>query len=119
MVARAGTPDLEFVPLVTPYEKLTASSGCQWEVISNTFPKEQGRNRRKNHAKAQRRKVLEPNLCVFAALREIQERARRAAFVGDFASFNIPIPATSILPERPNVSGCRLSFGLVMRSAFL
>jgi hypothetical protein len=25
MVARAGTPDLEFAPLVTPYEKLTVS----------------------------------------------------------------------------------------------
>jgi hypothetical protein len=25
MVARAGTPDLEFAPLVTPYKKLTAS----------------------------------------------------------------------------------------------
>ena len=27
MTARAGTPDWYFAPLVTPYEKLTASSG--------------------------------------------------------------------------------------------
>ena len=79
----------------------------------------QGRNRKTNHAKTRRRRVSEPNLCGFAPLRETQKRARRAEFVGDFVSFNIPIPATSILPERPNVSECRLSFGLVMRSAFL
>jgi hypothetical protein len=39
MVARAGTPDFEFAPLVTPYEKLTASnldSATLWQVSALT-----------------------------------------------------------------------------------